>query len=133
MKVARCVWRGAFGTGLLDSTSPGAYPTWYVTMAVRLIYETSQTDGDVQRRLNELIKYMAWKQGRKTLDAYEHYLDALRHAEIADTLHARMLDALQNSGKGKRKQTTEKKQPLPQVSTEEAADFEYLLQLGGNK
>jgi hypothetical protein len=102
-------------------------------MAVRLIYETSQTDGEVQRRLNELIKYMAWKQGRETLEAYEHYLDALRHAEIADALHARMLDALQTRLKGRKKKTEEKKQPLPQVSMKEDADFEYLLQLGGSK
>lgn len=102
-------------------------------MAVRLIYETSQTDSEVQRRLNELVKYMAWKQGRETLEAYEHYLDALRHAEIADTLHARMLDALQTNLKGRGKKAEEKQPPLPHVSMKEDADFEYLLQLGGNR
>ena len=36
---------------------------WYVTMAVRQIYETATTDGAVQRRLRELIEYMKWRRG----------------------------------------------------------------------
>jgi integrase len=67
---------------------------WYVTMAVRQIYETATTDGAVQRRLRELIEYMKWRRGERTLDAYEHYFDAVRHAEIQDRVHARLDDAL---------------------------------------
>jgi integrase len=67
---------------------------WYVTMAVRQIYETATTDADVRRRLRELIEYMKWRRGTQTLDAYEHYFDAVRHAEIQDRVHARLDDAL---------------------------------------
>lgn len=67
---------------------------WYVTMAVRQIYETASTDAEVQRRLRELIEYMKWRRGEQTLAAYEHYFDEVRHAEIQDRVHARLDEAL---------------------------------------
>jgi integrase len=70
---------------------------WYVTMAVRQIYETATTDGAVQRRLRELIEYMKWRRGGQTLEAYEHYFDAVRHAEIQDRVHARLDEALRTA------------------------------------
>jgi hypothetical protein len=70
---------------------------WYVTMAVRQIYETATTDGAVQRRLRELIEYMKWRRGGQTLEAYEHYFDAIRHAEIQDRVHARLDEALRTT------------------------------------
>jgi integrase len=70
---------------------------WYVTMAIRQIYETATTDGAVQRRLRELIEYMKWRRGGQTLEAYEHYFDAVRHAEIQDRVHARLDEALRTA------------------------------------
>jgi len=67
---------------------------WYVTMAVRQIYDSAATGAEVQRRLRELIEYMKWRRGTQTLDCYEHYFDAVRHAEIQDRVHARLDDAL---------------------------------------
>jgi integrase len=67
---------------------------WYVTMAVRQIYETAPTDAEVRRRLRELIEYMKWRRGEQTLEAYEHYFDGVRHAEIQDRVHARLDEAL---------------------------------------
>ena len=32
---------------------------WHVTLAVRFIYETATTEGEVQRRLQELVEYMS--------------------------------------------------------------------------
>jgi hypothetical protein len=37
---------------------------------------------------------MRWRRGEQTLQAYEHYFDAVRHAEIQDRVHARFDDAL---------------------------------------
>lgn len=67
---------------------------WYVTMAVRQIYESAATDAEVQRRLRELIEYMKWRRGAQTLEAYEHYFDGVRHAEIQGRVHARLDEAL---------------------------------------
>jgi hypothetical protein len=66
---------------------------WHVTLAVRFIYETATTEGEVQRRLRELVEYMKWRS-KETLEAYEHYLNAARHAETLDQLHQRMHEAM---------------------------------------
>lgn len=60
---------------------------WHVTMKVRYIYETSQNEAEIQRNLRELILYMKWRSPT-TLEAYEHYLDAARHAEKMDDFFA---------------------------------------------
>jgi hypothetical protein len=54
---------------------------WHVTMALRAIHETSNTEGEVRRRIRELIEYMQWRGGEETMAAYDHYLDAARHAD----------------------------------------------------
>jgi hypothetical protein len=57
---------------------------WYVTMAVRTIHETSNTEGEIRRRIRELIEYMQWRGGEETMAAYDHYFDAAHHADIHD-------------------------------------------------
>jgi hypothetical protein len=37
---------------------------------------------------------MKWRRGQQTLEAYEHYFDGVRHAEIQDRVHARLDEAL---------------------------------------
>src|SRR4030095_9027533 len=68
---------------------------WYVTMAVRTIHETSNTDGEIHRRIRELIEYMQWRGGEQTMASYDHYFDAARHADIQDQLHERLRVALE--------------------------------------
>jgi integrase len=89
-------WRPACAAAGIDADVHQARH-WYVTMAVRQIYETTTTDGAVQRRLRELIEYMKWRRGAQTLEAYEHYFDAVRHAEIQDRVHARLDEALRTA------------------------------------
>jgi hypothetical protein len=62
-----------------------------ITQIVRSIYETARSEAETQRRLRELIEYMGWKSGWETLEAYQHYFDPQRHAEIQDQLHHRYL------------------------------------------
>jgi site-specific recombinase XerD len=45
---------------------------WFVTNALRNIEQVSKNAGDRERRKHELIQYMSWKTGEKTLKAYEH-------------------------------------------------------------
>jgi integrase len=73
---------------------------WFVTNALRNIELIAKSDGDRERRKQELIKYMSWKTGEKTLKAYEH----LRREEefVANTLpaiHAAMKRREQESAK----------------------------------
>jgi integrase len=76
---------------------------WYVTMAIREIHDTARTEAEVKRRSRELMAYMKWRQGWQTIQAYDHYFDAGRHAEVQDELHRRLerslaagLDAVNN-------------------------------------
>jgi integrase len=73
---------------------------WFVTNALRNIEQVSTNVGDRERRKQELIKYMSWKTGEKTLKAYEH----LRREEefVTSTLpgiHAAMKQREQESVK----------------------------------
>lgn len=72
---------------------------WYVTEAIRNIYDHSRTEGELQRKLRELIGYMKWKSGFAMIEVYEHYLEAERHAEVQDDVHARLEEAKQQAMK----------------------------------
>ena len=61
---------------------------WFVTQEIRLICETAKTPGEIERGKEDLVRYMAWRSP-ETLRAYEHYFDALHHAQIQDRLHAK--------------------------------------------
>jgi hypothetical protein len=63
---------------------------WYVTQAIRQIYETAHNDGDeVERLKRSLQNYMKWKSD-STIKAYDHYFDSLAHAKLQDTVFERM-------------------------------------------
>ncbi|MEO7022081.1 MAG: tyrosine-type recombinase/integrase [Ktedonobacteraceae bacterium] len=111
---------------------------WHVTQAVRYIYETSQAEGDVQRRLQELVEYMKWRS-KETLEAYEHYFDAARHAETLDVLHARMYEELERFASQPQTQSAARPRKGQKISTElvealsaDEPDLDFLYQLGGS-
>lgn len=117
---------------------------WYVTQVVRSIYETGRSEAEVQRRLRELIEYMGWKSGWETLEAYQHYFDPQRHAEIQDQLHQRLNASLQQSLQDKmrtasdhtlRQQTNQSIEETgqPVSGLEMDVDLEYLFTLGGQR
>lgn len=113
---------------------------WYITMTVRQIYETARTEVEVKRRLRELIEYIKWKQGWQTMEAYEHYFDATRHADIQDAIYQKMDETLRQSLE---KRTGNKQQTLERQTSTEAypmhlphlilddPDFEFLRSIGG--
>jgi len=117
---------------------------WYVTQIVRSIYETGRSEAEAQRRLRELIEYMGWKSGWETLEAYQHYFDPQRHAEIQDQLHRRLNASLQQSLRDKMRTASDHTQrQQTNQSIEEAGqsvsglemdvDLEYLFTLGGQR
>jgi hypothetical protein len=117
---------------------------WYVTQAIRSIYADAQSDSEINRRLRELIEYMGWKSGWETLEAYQHYFDPQRHAEIQDQLHQRMDQALKGDlaqPHGRHSAPTAPSGAILQVENagrsndggERDSDLEYLLALGGGR
>lgn len=117
---------------------------WYVTQIIRTIYETTHSESEINRRLRELIEYMGWKSGWETLDAYQHYFDPQRHAEIQNELHDRMDGALKQALEDPSRRQLSQDNPLNPVSPTDRADqitgdrdrdsdLEYLLTLGGQR
>ncbi|GLV53153.1 hypothetical protein KDH_00250 [Dictyobacter sp. S3.2.2.5] len=76
---------------------------WYVTQAMRMVSESAQTPGEVQRGKEDLVRYMGWRSAQ-TLEAYEHYFQAERHARIQDQVYQRVAmatrEAMQRSEEG---------------------------------
>lgn len=62
---------------------------WYVCQMMRLIHEVAGTPGEVERRKEEMVRYMAWRSP-DTLKAYEHYFQAIHHAQMQDVLHQQL-------------------------------------------
>lgn len=103
---------------------------WYVTMAVRTIHETSTTEGEIRRRIRELIEYMQWRGGEQTMASYDHYFDAARHADIQDQLHERLRVALEQGLKQRSSRAAVLPTPLAHLKTVDP-DLAFLRELGG--
>ncbi|MGD0696178.1 MAG: hypothetical protein ABSB82_15110 [Terriglobia bacterium] len=116
---------------------------WYVTQVMRGIYETSQGQPEIDLRLRELIEYMGWRSGWQTLEAYQHYFDPQRHAEMQDRLHQRLDAALKNkqacrpdgysSPSAPISADTQAEEAQSSHDSERDSDLEYLLALGGKR
>jgi hypothetical protein len=87
---------------------------------------------------------MGWRSGGETLDAYQHYFDPQRHAEIQNELHERMDAALKQVLEDPSRRQRPRGHPLNPVSPSDSAhrttcdldrdsDLEYLLTLGGQR
>lgn len=104
---------------------------WYVTQAMREIYESSSTQAEVERRKEELVRYMAWRSPT-TLEAYEHYFEAWQHAEIQDRLlrriYARDSRYARTSSVARRAGSSPRQMPEPQEDS-----WDSLLALGGGR
>jgi integrase len=122
-------WRPACEAAGIDA-DPHQARHWYVTMAVRAIYESSSTESDIRRRIRELIEYMHWRGGEVTMAAYDHYFDAARHADIQDQLHEHLRVALEQ-GLKRRSSRTVPAQVSPAAPPIADPDMAFLRVLGG--
>jgi hypothetical protein len=107
---------------------------WHVCQMMRLIHEIAETPGEVERRKEEMVRYMAWRSP-ETLKAYEHYFQAINHAQMQEVLH-RQLDEKLNEYIRQAQQ----KKPRPQRKNADVLDtlvsvqevgWGSLLTLGG--
>jgi site-specific recombinase XerC len=122
-------WTPACRAAGLDA-DPHQARHWYVTIAVRTIHETSNTEGEIRRRIRELIEYMYWRGGEQTMAAYDHYFDAARHADIQDQLHERLRVALEQ-GLKRRSSRTVPARVRPAAPPIADPDMAFLRVLGG--
>jgi integrase len=64
-------WKPALRAFGIDA-DPHQARHWFVTNALRSIDRTSKDEPSRIRRRQELIRYMAWSSGERTLHAYDH-------------------------------------------------------------
>ena len=64
-------WKPALKASGIDA-DPHQARHWFVTNALRNIDRTSKDEASRARRRQELIRYMAWNSGERTLRSYDH-------------------------------------------------------------
>jgi len=64
-------WRPALRKAGIDA-DPHAARHWFVTNALRNIEAQCHDGGELQRRKSELVQYMGWRSGDRTMRVYEH-------------------------------------------------------------
>lgn len=88
------LFRDHYWTPALRSAGLNADPHqcrhWFVTNALRNIEESAQGEVELVRRKQELIQYMAWRSGERTLHAYEHVQRGQSFARRLHDIHAEM-------------------------------------------
>jgi integrase len=109
---------------------------WHVSQMMRLIHEMAATPGEVERRKEEMVRYMAWRSP-DTLKAYEHYFQAIHHAQMQDVLHQQLDEKLRDYLKRastKQHQSREKRAIVPERSADaQEVGWGSLLAFGGEE
>lgn len=107
---------------------------WFVTCAIREIHEHTREGPERDRRLNELIVYMAWRRGHVTLASYNHHFDIIRFATIQAGLHSRLDKALA-AGEPAKEVPRHELQPIrsPEIGLPSDPDWDFLSGLGSNE
>jgi integrase len=107
---------------------------WYVCQMMRLIHEIATTPGEVERRKEEMVRYMAWRSP-ETLKAYEHYFQAIHHAQMQDVLHQQLDKKLKDyveQARRKKHLPKEAHTPDPRSdASEQEVGWGSLLDFGG--
>lgn len=81
-------WKKACKSVGLD-VNPHKTRHWYVTQMLRIIHEESKSDGETQRRIQELILYMKWRS-KETITVYEHHYQERKHEEVQQLLYKKL-------------------------------------------
>jgi len=82
-------WKPALTAAGIEA-DPHTCRHWFVTNALRHIEETATGDADLARHKQELIQYMAWRSGERTMNAYEHVQRGRSFAVRMQAIHREM-------------------------------------------
>jgi hypothetical protein len=82
-------WKPALDAAGIDA-DPHQARHWFVTNALRNIDRTSTIPAERARRRQELIQYMAWRSGERTLSAYDHVQRAADFETRLSGIHREM-------------------------------------------
>jgi len=82
-------WKPALEAAGMDA-DPHQSRYWFVTNALRNIDRTAKDQPDRVRRRQELIQYMGWLSGERTLQAYDHVQRAVDFRVQLQAIHNEM-------------------------------------------
>lgn len=82
-------WKPALRRFGIDA-DPHQARHWFVTNALRNIDRSSTEGPDRTRRRQELIQYMSWRSGERTLSAYDHVQRAVDFRGRLEAIHREM-------------------------------------------
>nr|WP_261771661.1 hypothetical protein [Paenibacillus xylanexedens] len=58
---------------------------WFVTSRLKGIYETSNSQAEIEEKKKQLIGYMKWRDA-ETIDVYEHIYDEEKYRDLHESL-----------------------------------------------
>ncbi len=82
-------WSQALRSAGIDA-DPHLTRHWFVTNALRHIERQARDDAEMNRKKQELIEYMKWRSGERTLRVYEHLQRQERFLEKLAAIHRQM-------------------------------------------
>jgi integrase len=82
-------WTPALKAAGIDA-DPHQGRHWFVTNALRNIEQFAKTEADLIRGKQELIQYMAWRTGERTLATYDHIQRAGQFLGKLEVIHKKM-------------------------------------------
>lgn len=82
-------WSRALRSAGIDA-DPHLTRHWFVTNAIRHIERGAGDDAEISRKKQELIEYMKWRTGERTLQVYEHVQREERFLEKLVVIHRQM-------------------------------------------
>jgi hypothetical protein len=113
-------WKPALKAAGIDA-DPHLCRHWFVTNAIRQIERAAKTEAELARRKQELIQYMAWRSGERTLRAYEHVQRGDSFARHLRSIHIAM------SRRERQSETQPAGQPMQPEMTVFDQDLAFLL------
>ncbi len=135
-------WKKACAAAKIDA-DPHQARHWYVTQSLIQIHEQARKgETTVERGKEELIAYMHWRAGEKTLKAYNHCFQPANHATVQDRVFKKLRSAQKKPSPTKRqhkaKQVPVRSSPSGQQLSEQvkqsqdgAALYAFLIGTGG--
>jgi integrase len=113
-------WRPALRSAGIEA-DPHTCRHWFVTNAMRHIEQAAAGEVSLARHKQELIQYMAWRSGDRTLKAYEHLERGRSFAARLQAIHREM-------GKRERRSTKDRVEETGNVAASgNGRDLAYLL------
>src|SRR5260370_7313861 len=83
-------WKKAWAPANIDA-DPHQARHWYVTQSLIQIHEQARKgETTVERGKEELIAYMHWRAGEKTLKAYNHFFQPPNHPTLQNTVSTKL-------------------------------------------